>query len=202
MPTVRFLRYTTISSSSIFTVYPTSNNPVSWWHCRRKCLEFWISRFGWALILTLLMFVPPQAAPVWLQTHSVILAGILASLKEWMVSVGQPQDPDGLFDKAMVESKMTRSVLTNILKASTNQTNVQTLLYLTSNSHSLESWIEQCLCFILERGPKMSKWRYQIRNFEIENTSLWSRSLFVMHFWNQTSILWLKKVRDIIGQGF
>ena len=66
------------------------------------------------------MVVPPQAVPVWLQTHSVILAGILASLKEWMVSVGQPQDPDGFLDKAMVDSKMTRSVLTNIFKASTH----------------------------------------------------------------------------------
>ena len=66
------------------------------------------------------MFSDPQGVPVWLQTHSVILAGILSSMKDSMVSEGQPQDPDpGFFDNAMVvDSKMTKSVVANIFEIS------------------------------------------------------------------------------------
>lgn len=63
------------------------------------------------------MFAPPHGAPVWWQSHSVILTGILCSLKEWIVSKGHPQNPDpGFFDIAMLDSKMTKSVLHNIFE--------------------------------------------------------------------------------------
>ena len=77
------------------------------------------------------MFSDPQGVPVWLQTHSVILAGILSSMKDSMVSEGQPQDPDpGFFDNAMVvDSKMTKSVVANIFEIS-DKIGFETLFYI------------------------------------------------------------------------
>ena len=77
------------------------------------------------------MFSDPQGVPVWLQTHSVILAGILSSMKDSMVSEGQPQDPDpGFFDNAMVvDSKMTKSVVANIFEIS-DKKGFETLFYI------------------------------------------------------------------------
>ena len=77
------------------------------------------------------MFSDPQGVPVWLQIHSVILAGILSSMKDSMVSEGQPQDPDpGFFDNAMVvDSKMTKSVVANIFEIS-DKIGFETLFYI------------------------------------------------------------------------
>ena len=64
---------------------------------------------------TVLRFLAPHGSPGWAQIHSVTFAGIRFSLTDSIVSQGQLSQ-DEFVDKATEDSKMIKSVLTNIFE--------------------------------------------------------------------------------------
>ena len=94
--TVMFLLCTTVSTPSIFLVYPTSKSPVNWRHYFQTISDKNKQRHM-VQVLTVLMGAlskhAPHEAPACRQVHSEMMAGILPSWKDSNFSMGQPQVP-------------------------------------------------------------------------------------------------------------